>query len=213
MNVNNKSKLRGANVGLLGLLLLGGCAMITPKEKQQLAPPLGSTWVMARSDSGSFGSEKVRVAFKRGERIWNGEHVITFDSPGSTSLAHDNGRLVALVSGDKLLMSFEPDLGFARPLEVGHASIGSYRMTIPGQEQSVHLLVTQKVVAYEEVKVPAGTFKTYKIIWSESNGNEDTYWMSPELGICVKSILRRTAEHTAGPGTREDELVSYSIAK
>jgi len=187
--------------------------MVMPKEKQQVAPPLGSTWVMARSNSGSFGSEKVQVAFKRGERTWNGEHVITFESPGFTSLAHDNGRLVAFISGDKLLMGFEPDLGFDRPIEVGHASLGNYRMTMPGQDQPVHVLVSQKVEAYEEVKVPAGKFKAYKITWSESNGNKNTYWMSTELGICVKSILTRIGEHTAGPGTREDELVSYSIAK
>lgn len=213
MNINSESKLLGASVGLVGLLLLGGCAMIAPKAKQQVAPALGSTWVMARSSSGSFGSEKVQVAFKRGERTWNGEHVITFESPGFTSLAHDNGKLVALMSGDKLLVSFEPDLGFDRPLEVGHASLGNYRMTMPGREQAVHVLVTQKVEALEEVKVPAGKFKAYKIIWSESDGNENTYWMDPELGICVKSILTRTAGHAAGPGMREDELISYSIAK
>lgn len=213
MNIGISLKLQMASAGLAVALVSGGCAMMTPKAEQHVAPPLGSTWVLARSDSGSYGSKKEQVSNKRGERMWNGEHVITFESPGFAMLTHDNGRLVAFVSGNKTLVSFEPDLGFDRPLEVGHTSTTNYRMTIPGREQTVPLQVTQKVEAYEDVTVPAGTFKAFRVSWSESVGNENVYWISPELGITVKSILVRTAKNSAGPGRRENELVSQNIQR
>ncbi len=211
MNIGSSLKLKMAIAGLAVALVSVGCAMITPEADQRIAPPLGSTWVMERSDSGSFGSKTARVSFKRGERMWRGEHVITYESPGFTMLAHENGRLVAFMSGDKPLVSFEPDLGFDRPLGVGHTSTSNYRMTIPGTEKTIPLQVTQKVEAYEDVSVPAGTYKAFKISWSESVGNENVYWFSPELGIVVKSILVRTAKNSAGPGRRENELVSHNI--
>jgi hypothetical protein len=213
MNVGISLKLQMAGASLALTLVSGGCAMMTSKPEQHVAPPLGSTWVTARSDSGSFGSTKTQVSNKLGERMWQGVHVITFESPGFAMLAHDNGRLVAFMSGDKLLVSFDPDLGFDRPLEVGHTSTGTYRMTIPGKEQPVPMQVTQEVEAYEDVTVPAGTFKTFRVSWSESIGNENIYWISPELGISVKSILVRTAKHSAGPGRRENELVSHTIQR
>lgn len=213
MTIRINLKLQFASAALAVALVSGGCSMMTSKPEQHVAPPVGSTWVMARSDSGSYGSTKTQVSNKRGERMWQGEHVITFESPGFAMLAHDNGRLVAFMSGDKLLVSFDPDLGFDRPLEVGHASTGTYRMTIPGKEQPVPLQVTQKVESYEDVTVPAGTFKAFKISWSESTGNENIYWLSPELGIIVKSILVHTAKNAAGPGKRENELVSHTIQR
>ncbi len=213
MNIGISLKLHVASAVLAVTLVSGGCAMMTPKAEQHVAPPLGSTWVTARSDSGSFGSKKAQVSNKRGERMWHGEHVITFESPGFTILEHDDGRVVAFLSGEKPLVSFEPDLGFDRPLEVGHTSTSTHRMTIPGREQTVPLQITQKVEAYEDVTVPAGTFKAFKITWSESTGNENIYWVSPELGITVKSILTRTAKNSAGPGRRETELVSQTIQR
>ena len=48
------------------------------------------------------------------------------------------------------------------------------------------------IVAYEEVTVPAGTFKTYKVIMNSSynNGvkNTRTYWVEPGWGFNIKTI-------------------------
>ena len=66
---------------------------------------------------------------------------------------------------------------------------------------------------FSAVILPAGTFRTFRVSWSESTGVENTYWVSPELGIAVKSIVTRTAKFPSGPGKRENELVSQTIKK
>jgi hypothetical protein len=213
MNSSFSTKWQLASVALALTFALGGCAPMTPKLERFVAPPLGSTWAVARSDSGSYGSTSVQVTTKRGEQVWEGEHVITFDTPGFTTVMRDNGMVVAFASGGKPLVSFEPVLGYAYPLEVGKTMTTDHRMRVPGKTETFPLQVTQKVEAYEDVTVPAGTFKAFKISWSESIGNENVYWISPELGITVKSILTRTAKWSTGPGRRENQLVSQNISK
>ena len=63
------------------------------------------------------------------------------------------------------------------------------------------------------IDLKGDTFKAFKISWSESIGNENVYWLSPELGITVKSILTRTEKWPNGPGRRENQLVSQNISK
>jgi hypothetical protein len=68
------------------------------------------------------------------------------------------------------------------------------------------------VEAREEIKVPAGTFKVFRVTNSDPT-TESTYWWSPELGIFIKSKSQRTAKHPLGPGVRESELISYDFKK
>ena len=70
-----------------------------------------------------------------------------------------------------------------------------------------------RVEAYEDVTVPAGTFKAFKVRTTDTMGNDNVVWFSPELGIFVKQNNRRTAQHAQGPGTRDIELVSQSIRR
>ncbi len=194
-------------------LALSGCALITPKTANYVVPPLGSSWVTARSDSGSYGSTRSQITNKRGEQTWQEQHLTTFETPGFSQLLNDQGGIVAFLNGDKPMVTFDPALGFAYPLEVGKTLTSTHKVTIYPSKNVVPLQVTQKVEAYEDVTVPAGTFKAFRISWSESNGNENTYWVSPELGITVKSSLVRTAKWSTGPGKRENEMVSLNINK
>lgn len=202
-----------ASVSVAFSIVLGGCATIAPKTGSYVVPPLGSTWVVARSDSGSFGATSSQIASKRGEQTWQGQKLSALEAPGFTQLLNDKGAIVAMMNGDKPLASFDPPLGFAYPLEVGKSLSSTHNVTIFPSMKITPLQVTQKVEAYEEVTLPAGTFKAFKISWSESNGNENTYWVSPELGITVKSILIRTGKWSTGEGRRENQLVSQNINK
>jgi hypothetical protein len=56
--------------------------------------------------------------------------------------------------------------------------------------------------------VRAGTFKAYKVVYSDTTGVESTTWYCTELGVTVKLAGRRSAKHPAGPGTNDIELVS-----
>ena len=61
--------------------------------------------------------------------------------------------------------------------------------------------------------MPAGTFKAFKIAYSDTTGTEDTSWFSFELGIWVKQSIKRAANSPIGAGTQEAELVSQTIRK
>ena len=117
MSIGISLKLQMASAGLVLAMVSGGCAMMAPKAERYVAPPLGSTWVQARRDSGSFGSANVQVSSKRGERMWQGQRVITFESAESAVLAaSDSGNWLGIVSGDKPLVTWEPGLNSDCPL-------------------------------------------------------------------------------------------------
>jgi hypothetical protein len=193
--------------------LCAGCALPMASGDHYVAPPLGSSWVQSRSDSGSFGTASGKAVTTRGEQDWQGERVISYESPGFTQLLRADGKLVAFKNGDQLLASFDPPVTMAYPLEVGKTTVTSHQVTVYPSRKVFPLQVTQKVEAAEEVTVPAGTFKTFRIRWTESNGNDNTYWQCPELGFSVKTVLTRTAAHSAGIGRRESELLSQTVRK
>jgi hypothetical protein len=192
-------------------LMAAGCAMVTPRDVAYVPPPIGSTWTVARTDSGSFGSATTQVTTTRAEQMWQGQRVISYEAPGFTQLLRADGKLVAFMNGDKPMVSFEPELAIAYPLEVGKAATTDHKVTLYPSMRVVPMQVKQKIEAYESVTVPAGTFKAFRIAWSEDNGNDNVYWVSPDLGIVVKSILTRTSKSAAGPGQRVNELVAHSV--
>ncbi len=198
--------------GLLAALASAGCAT-APTAERYIAPPQGSTWVSARTDTGSFGSATVQIPGRRGERTWQGRQHIAFESPEATLLALPSGDWVGQVKGDTPLVTWDPPLSWDWPLEVGKSWTRTYKMTIHAAKRTIPYEVSQKVEAFEDVTVRAGTFKAFKIATSTTLGDENVVWFSPELGIFVKQSLWRTAKHSAGPGTREIELVSQSIRR
>ena len=81
-------------------------------------------------------------------------------------------------------------------------------------KQTILLDATWKVEAYEpSLTVPAGTFKVFKISYSDTLGTGIVTWSSPEVGMWIKRVETRTAKHRAGPGTSEFQLVSQNIPK
>lgn len=146
--------------------------------------------------------------------MWQGQQVITYETPQWTILAQPtSGNWIGIVSGDKPMMTWDPPMGWDWPLEVGKTWTHNNRFTNHAKQQTIPFQTTQKVEAYEDVTVPAGTFKAFKISTSDTLGNENVNWFSPELGIFVKSINTRTAKHAAGPGRQETEIVSQTITK
>ncbi len=59
--------------------------------------------------------------------------------------------------------------------------------------------------------MPAGTFKAFKVKYSDDIGNEATNWFCPQVKGNAKVVTVRTAKHRAGPGTMQMELVSYKL--
>jgi hypothetical protein len=205
-------KLHAAAAGLAVAMLMGGCGLVEPKTERYVAPPLGTTWVTARQDTGSYGPGSGKVDGKRGERMYQGTQAITFEAADGTVVASPEGTWFGVFMGDAPVMTWDPPLHWQWPLEVGKVWTREQRVTFHAAKRTVPYTLTQKVEAYEDVTVPAGTFKAFKVSTKTSLGDENLVWFSPEHGIFVKQSLRRTANHAQGAGTREIELLSYQRA-
>lgn len=208
-------KMRIACGGLALALLSSGCALFEPKAERYVPPPVGATWMSARRDTGSYGAGSMQLPGRYlGTQLWQGRQLIGFESPDGTILANsETGEFWAVVKGGSPLITWEPPIGWNWPLEVGNTWTKSTRLTNHVTKQTMALTYTQKVEAYEDVTVPAGTFKAFRVSTANSTGDDNVQWFSPDLGIFVKSILKRTAKHSQGAGTREIELVSQKITR
>lgn len=210
---SNLKKMQLASAIVAVTLLSAGCAMFEPRAEHYVPPPVGSTWVSARRDTGSYGSGSAQTPGKRVQQTWQGKEYIAFESPELTTLAHPDGSWLAQVRGATPVVTWDPPLSYEWPLEVGKTWTKKHRVTIHAAKRTLDFQSTQKVEAYEAVTVPAGTFKAFKISTTDTLGNENINWFAPDLGIFVKSSLKRTAKNAQGAGTRDTELVSQKITR
>jgi hypothetical protein len=215
-----KTKMPRISVMVLLLGFLAGCATAAPPVGTQradgpkLAPP-GSSWVIAERNSGSYGSETRRLTIQAlGEETWQGQKARAL-SDGTTKLYVDpaSGRWIARARGTTPVESFDPPLGWEWPIFVGKSWVTNYRYTDHERGRSFdNVQAWLKVDAYEDVTVPAGTFKAFRVS-HDSPGTRFVSWWSPELGISVKSRAERHPQNYLGPGVREVELVSHDIKR
>ena len=219
MNIGFNLKLRMAGAGLAVALVAGGCATMAPKGERYVAPPLGSTWTQTYRNTGSFGSATPTVTTQVTERTWEGKRYLAFVGPTGTILANpvDGAWSTILAPDGSLAVSFDPPAGFEYPLVVGKTWSHSIRQTLHKANKILQNEVKNTVEAYEDVAVPAGTFKAFKIrqqwFLNSKLGNDHTIWFAPELGVFVKHLQRRTVDSSFGPGTQESEIVSQTITK
>jgi hypothetical protein len=202
--------------GLAATVLAGGCAMMAPRVETYTPPPLGSTWTSTRVNTGSYGTGTAQVVTRRGERAWQGKPAITFEAQDGTIVANpaDANWYAIVAPNGQPVFSWDPPVGPVFPMEVGKTWVARTRITNHMANVTVPVEATWKVEAYEDVTVPAGTFRTFRVAYVDNMGNSEVYWMSPELHMLfVKAVMTRTAAHRLGPGTREQQLVSQSIRK
>lgn len=107
--------------------------------------------------------------------------------------------------------SASPDDGdFSWPLFVGKTWTASetYKDDMTGHRFSP-VVTYWKVTAYEDVTVPAGTFKAFKLESSPGTNNASlkTEWYAPDVKVVVKQILERTPRNYRGYGKFVTELV------
>jgi len=194
-------------------LIVAACAAFTPKLDHYTPPPLGSSYVQTEHLTGSYGSGNVTNTIRRGERVWHGEKLIAYEGRSAAVLTRPDGSWVAIVRGNRPILSWNPPVNWEYPLEVGKTWTRTASVTIHAAKRTVPYSATVKVEAYESVTVPAGTFKAFKVHQTDTFGNDNTDWLSPRLGIFIKRHLVRTARSAQGPGTRDVEVVSQDIVK
>ena len=207
-------------VGVFLVVLLGiggGCAPTAPPVGAPQAdlklPPVGTSFVMANKNSGSFGSDVGQTTWKfLGEQTWQGKKMIAFSDGTVTNYGDARRRLIATVRGTTPVESYEPYYAGADwPLYVGKSWPITFRLTDHRQNRTFdNVQHDGKVEAYEDATTSAGTFKTFRIVTGDKSLRAAS-WYSPDLGLFIKTRTERLAGFYAGPGVRETELVSYDF--
>jgi hypothetical protein len=214
MDYQSWTKSRVLGIAVVAMLMSSGCA-VAPRADGPFIVEAGSTWTYERRDTGSFGKGTVQLTNKAlGEQTWQGRRVRATESPQGTRLTDAvTGDWLAMVKGNTTLITWEPSLGYDWPLTVGKSFPRDYRIVMHMTKQSFDIRSTTTVESFEEVTVPAGTFKTFKVRYTDSLGTESVNWYSPDGAGWVKIRATRDGRFPSGPGTQEFDLLSYSIKK
>ena len=171
---------------LAGLLVLGGAVAATAQAPKAERPSyaVGDKWI--RSD-GAYDLI----------RIENGRYVFAADGGREVHLSRDLG-VAKIVRGGQVLLELEPPPGLTWPLEVGQSGVSwlTLKSLDPQFGQSV-VRLTWKVDAYQDVRVPAGTFKAFRIVQvleprflaasPQSRRLELAFWYAPAIQQLVRA--------------------------
>jgi len=195
-------------------LLTLGCASSPPKAQGYAAPQPGMTWEYQVTSTGSYGSGTATTPIRVSEAIWDGQKVLRFEGPSGVVLQTDKVGIVAVLDpAGRALMRYEPPLGYEWPLEVGKAWTQEHVLTV-GATNKVPMKSSWKVESYEDVTVPAGTFKAWRITMTDNFGFRQTTWFVPEkIGVFVKRATERPEGHPQRPGTQVHELTKVPAVR
>lgn len=205
----------------LALACAGFCAVPAFAQAdpgQWVAAPEGSVFVYHRQSTGSYGVYDGPVSWTVGRRDWNGQPLTSWASTTHGAQLLDpktHGVVVQLNRKGDPSYTYDPPIALDWPLAVGKSWTSVHQMTIHTQTApyapagSSPLTMQFKVEALEDVTVPAGTFKAYKVVQTTSFGEVDQVWSAPAQGIAtVKRIADRPASHPLGAGHLEALLTS-----
>ncbi len=180
----------------------------TPKIAVKF-PAQGTKWRIRTVDA--RGSETTYTLTALGDDTYEGKPVFKV-SDGVDVDVFDKAThsWVATLRDGKERFSASPHAGDgSTELWVGKSWMASYAYYDRERGWSFsNVTYWWKVTAYEDVTVPAGTFKAFKI--EGSNPYSTTVvWYAPELGVRVKRIYERSARHYLGSGKTTAELVEF----
>lgn len=216
MSTRNRQGAARWGSAALCIALIAGCASGPPKAERYVAPPVGSSWKVQTTSTGSYGNaNKVEQQVSVRDVMFEGKTYHRFDGSGGANLINDSvGVFVVLGPGDRPLMRYDPPLGYEFPLEVGKTWTQDIMLTVGGTNK-VPMKAQWKVEAYEDVSVPAGTFKAWRVSFTDNFGFKQTTWSLPEtVGTYAKRINERPATHPqGGAGTQVIELVTLPAVK
>lgn len=177
-----------------------------------VSQPDGTVTTYQRTSQGSYGNFSGPVRWTQTRRDWNGRNWVAQDGGPAGITLHDPARhtLVAnLNPAGQPLYSYDPPVGYEWPLVVGKTWSVVYGLTTYARPATMSMTLNFKVEALEDVTVPAGTFKAFKVVSTDNLGEVQQVWTTPSLGLAtVKRINDRPASHPLGAGHLEGLLVS-----
>lgn len=187
--------------------LLAGCAVSPPAAQRYVPPPVGASAEYRVTNTGSFGSGSVLLPMRVTESTWQGRPVRKYDSPAGATLQDPEtaGVIAVLDPAGRPLMRYAPPLDYRFPLVVGKTWADRHVLTVAGTETTLD--TTWRVEAYEDVTVPAGTFKAWRLVMTDNFGFRQTSWSVPErMGMFAKRVSERPPGHPQGAGTQVMEM-------
>jgi hypothetical protein len=191
--------------------LLAVPSFAQPVAESPAATPAGTVMTFHRKSSGSLGTFDGPVVWTISHGTWEGRPaVIQMARLGGAAFdPKTHANLANLDVEGKATMVFDPPVGYQWPLQVGKTWTSKHTVTTPATGRSVPLEVNWKVEAWEDVTVPAGTFKAYKVVTTNNFGEVETRWTTPAAGVVLaKRLVTRPATHPQGAGELEAVLLS-----
>ncbi|NTV87840.1 MAG: hypothetical protein HGA21_13995 [Burkholderiaceae bacterium] len=195
----------------LAASLLAVPSLAQPVADSPAATPAGTVMTFHRKSSGSLGTFDGPVVWTISHGTWEGRPAVMQMARlgGSAFDPKTHANMATLDAEGKATMVFDPPVGYQWPLQVGKTWTSKHTATTPATGRSVPLEVNWKVEAWEDVTVPAGTFKTYKVVTTNNFGEVETRWTAPGTGIVLaKRLVTRPATHPQGAGELEAVLLS-----
>lgn len=206
---------RALATAVLALLGVASVASGEAPQGELMWPAVNTGHVLREKTTGSFGhGTRERTIWFLGEQVREGMRVMIFTDGVTETHLDSQRRILAFVRGGKVVQRFEPYfVNAVWPLAVGKSWSSRHRYIDYERRRTFdNARYDGEVLAYEEVAVPAGTFKAFKVRLGDRSTTL-THWYSPELGFNIKSTLERLEGYYLGPGARETELVSYDLRK
>jgi len=179
----SKGSVAGAVAGLL-VLLTGLTASAQAPKAERPTYAVGDKWI--RSD-GAY--DLIRVE--------NGRYVFAADGGREVHLTRDLG-VAKIVRAGQVLLELEPPPGLTWPLDVGQSGVSWLTLkSLDPQFGKSLVRLTWKVDAYQDVRVPAGVFKAFRIVQvleprflavsPQSRRLELTFWYAPAVQQLVRA--------------------------
>jgi hypothetical protein len=200
-----------ATFGAVSPVVAGGGAP-PPVAEKMVVPPMGTVTTFHRKSSGSLGTFDGQVVWTYSQATWQGRPAIAFGSPQAGVSLHDPAsfaQLGGLNPAGQPAIQFEPPLGIDWPLEVGKTWSTTVTQTRLPSGEKTQLTIDYKVEAWEDVSVPAGTFKAYRMSWRNNLGETEVRWLNPMEGLAtIKRQVERPATHPMGAGLLDAVMLS-----
>lgn len=186
-------------------LLTAGCAGPPPRADRYVPPPQGAVTVYEVTDSGSFGTAVRRVPIRMGMLDFEGRRLLRYETPAGSTLQNDRVGVVALIDPrGEPAARYDPPMEWPWPLEVGKTATTRHQLTLLPAGRTVPLSVDWRIEAQEDVTVPAGSFRTWRIVFTDSMGQRVTLWSVPEgMGMFARRVIERLPNHPQGAGRQD----------
>ena len=171
--------------------------------------PVGSHWKVRVTEVPGSVREEERTLI---ELQFDGRSAYGIQGALSTTIVtKDTFNEIGTIRDGKIATRTDPEWkSFSSPLWIGKTwdtnnSFVDVQRGVTFFNQSRRM----RVAAFEDVTVPAGTFKAFRIESGQfTDASESKYWYAPSIKLVVKTVSQRHANHYLGVGNTTTELLT-----